>query len=94
MKQIILSALLAISFSACSESHFKEAETIVNIDIACKVDANSTDISEYITMFSSDALVKAEDANSSIETVVSTYHDANGTKKVCLVSGKAYLVRQ
>ena len=96
MRRTITTTLLttALFFSACSDSHFKDAETIIDIDKLCVTDANSTVIADYITMLSGDVLVKSEDANKSIDTVVSTYHDTNGTKKVCIVSGSAYLIRQ
>ncbi len=81
----------ALFFSACSDSHFKDAETIIDIDKQCIVDANTTVINDYITMLSGDVLVAKEDEN---QTVIETYHDTNGTKKICIVSGKAYLIRQ
>jgi hypothetical protein len=47
------------------------------------------DIATYITMQSGDVLVRSED-----NTTVATYHDQNGIKKVCRISGSAYLIRQ
>jgi len=90
---IILSMVVVGSFTSCSEdnAHFKDAETIINIDTNCStnVPLTTADIATYVTMLSGDVLVKNEN-----NTSVATYHDQNGTKKVCRISGSAYLIRQ
>lgn len=96
MKKIGLKAVLAsvmILFSACSDNggaHFGDAEQLISV-VGCvtTTPVTATDIAGYTTMISGDTLI--EDVNN---TVVTTYHDVNGTKKVCVVSGKAYLSRK
>jgi len=87
--QIALSFLLAISFSACgggSDASFENSETMIPIDVNCTTPAT---IATYITVNSGDAIVKEEE-----NTTISIYHDINGTKKICLESGKAYIIRK
>ena len=93
LNNIILTGLLAlsaVSFTACSEGdgHFKNAETIIQIDVDCVVNPDSADIATYITILSGDVIVK-ENSNSSI----STYHDVNDNKSVCRVTGSSYIIR-
>jgi len=95
MKNILLAttfALIAFAFTACSEGDgaFKNADSTskIDINIDCIVNPVEADIATYITLISGDVVV-TEDSNSS----VSTYHDINGTKKVCKVSGSAYIIR-
>lgn len=96
MKKIISLVLLvsaAVNFTACSSdggAGFKNAEQIISIDIACATNPDATDLSTYIPLLSGDVIVQEEEDN----TVISTYHDVDGNKKVCLVSGKAYLIRK
>ena len=95
LNNIILVGLLAlgaVSFTACSEGdgHFKNADSAstIGIDVDCIVNPTSADIATYITIYSGDVIVK-EDSNSS----VSTYHDVNGNKSVCRVTGNSYILR-
>lgn len=77
---------IAMGFSACSESGdaaFRNAQTIIPISISC-----TEAISTYQELLSGDAIVK-DDEN----TTLSIYHDTDGNKKVCLVSGTAHIVR-
>ncbi len=93
MKKILLAitiALVLLVFKACSEGDgaFINADSKIEITIDCVVNPIETDIATYITVISGDVVV-TEDSNSSI----STYHDINGIKKVCRVSGSAYIIR-
>ena len=95
MKNILLAtifALVTLAFTACSEGDgaFKNADSASKLDINvdCIVNPVEADIATYITITTGDVVV-TEDSNSS----VSTYHDINGTKKVCRVSGSAYIIR-
>jgi hypothetical protein len=90
---LILTLVTATIFlmSACSggggggDASFSQGSTNIAV-----VDCNSTvNIPDgYTTMIAGDALVQ-----DITPTVITTYHDTNGTKKVCTVSGKAHLVR-
>lgn len=93
MKKHILSTISIIStafiFNACGgsdEASFKESNTIVPINITCTTPAT---IDTYIELQSNDTIVKNQE-----NTKVEIYHDVNGLKKVCLVSGSASIVRQ
>jgi len=85
-----LLTLLTLSFSACGgggdDASFKNSETMIPIDVNCTTPAT---IATYITVNSGDVIVKEEE-----NTTISIYHDVNGTKKVCLVSGLAHIIRQ
>ena len=91
MKNIIALSLLGtlvVLFTACgggSDAHFRNAN-IIPIDVNCTTPAT---ISTYITLQSDDVIVKEEN-----NTTISIYHDINLNKKVCLVSGKAYIIRK
>ena len=93
-KLILLVTLttIIIGFSACgggdSDASFKNSETLIPIDINCTVTPTVLDISTYIELKSGDVIV--EDENATIET----YHDTNGTKKVCIDSGIAHIIRK
>jgi hypothetical protein len=84
--------LVTLTFTACGgggggdSASFKDAQTIIPIDINCTTPAT---ISAYITMKSGDVVVKEDD-----NTTIKIYHDANDNKKVCLVNGSANLVRE
>lgn len=54
----------------------------------CISTPSSTDIDGYITLLSNDTLIK-DSANTKVEI----YHNVNGSKKVCLVSGLAHIQR-
>ena len=88
-----LLTLLSLSFTACGggsdDASFANSETLIDVDVNCTTTPNATDISNYITVNSGDVIVKKED-----NTTISIYHDVNGTKKVCLESGSAYIIQQ
>jgi len=84
-----ISAMVAITlgFNACSDTgHFKDAQNKISIT-NCSSGVTIPD--DYVSMLSGDTLVQEATG-----TVVTTYHDINGTKKVCTDSGIAYLIRQ
>jgi len=91
MKNIIsitIFIFVTIGFTACGsggDASFKNGETIIPIDVNCTTPAT---IATYIPLQSGDAIVKEED-----NTTVNIYHDLDGTKKVCLDSGKAHILR-
>lgn len=90
---ITLLLITAVGFSACgggggSDAHFSNAENKEDINIDCKTNPTSTDISNYITINSGDSIVKV-DSNA----IISIYHDINNVKKVCRVSGESYILR-
>lgn len=93
LAKLSLLTLLSLSFSACGgggdSSSFENSETITDITTVCVTTPTSTDISSYITLNSEDVIIK--DSN---DAVISIYHDTDGTKKVCLVSGTAHIVQQ
>ncbi|MFK2823125.1 hypothetical protein ACOJTA_09455 [Malaciobacter sp. WC5094] len=91
---IVLLIAVALGFTACgggggSSSSFKNA--IVDINVTCVASPSSNDFDTYITLYSGDKIVNDEPG-----TQVTTYHNINGEKKVCLVanSGKAHIVRK
>lgn len=95
MKMKLLSITMitftALFFSACGggeeDAHFKNSEEKISI-----IDCNTSGAiipDDFISMFSGDVLV-----HELPNTVITTYHDINGTKKVCTDSGKAYLIRK
>lgn len=84
---IISISLIALFFSACGDdAHFKN-ETI-QIDVIRCDTANAVIPDDYISMYTGDVLVSETD-----DTVVTTYHDINEIKKICVDSGSAYLER-
>ena len=78
--------ITALVFNACggggSDAQFSNAENKIQI-----IDCNATN--GYTTMISNDTLIQSE-----TPTVITTYHDTNGTKKVCVNIGKAYILRK
>ncbi len=87
---LTVSVILALLLSACGgggDASFSNGETIVQVDVNC-TGATTAAIATYIELNSGDALVKNDN-----NTSVKIYHDVNGTKKVCLVSGSAHIVR-
>jgi hypothetical protein len=66
----------------------KIVKQYIDIDVNCTVAPNQTTINTYIPVYSGDVIVKDDDNTSII------YHDINGTKKVCLVSGSAHIIKQ
>lgn len=92
IKIMIVTLLSTIAFTACGggdNASFSNSETLIDITIPCETTPDSNDISSYITLNSGDVIVK--DTN---DTKISIYHDVNGTKKVCLTSGSAHIIRQ
>lgn len=87
---IVLLIAVALGFTACGGgggSSFKNA--IIDINVACVASPSSNDFDTYITLYSGDEIV-----NDEAGTLVTTYHNINGEKKVCLNSGKAHIVRK
>ena len=88
-----LLTIATFSFTACGggndDASFKNSETMIPIDMNCTVSPTQTDIANYITVNSGDVIVKDDD-----NTTISIYHDVNNTKKVCLVSGLAHIIRK
>jgi len=83
----MLITLVTLSFSACSDdAHFADAENQISINVAC---TTPTTINSYIPLYSEDVVVKAED-----NTTIEIYHTTDGSKRVCLVSGNAYIIRK
>ena len=97
MKNIINKTLLPIfvitSFTACGggggSASFENSEEIIPVSINCVVSPSSNDISNYITLNSGDVIVKDSD-----NAEVSIYHDSTGTKKICLVTPSAHIIRK
>jgi hypothetical protein len=90
MIKVAMLSLLTLGFSACgggSDASFENSETMIDINIPCQTTPTTTDISNYITLNSGDVVVKEGNAT------VSIYHDINGTKKICLESGNAHIIR-
>ena len=89
---IMAVTFITIGFNACSggggNASFENGETIIPITIACETTPTATDIDNYETLLSGDAIVKDD-----VNTTVSIYHDIDGNKKICLVSGTAHIVR-
>ena len=76
--------MLAIAGCGGSDSSFEAGDDKTAIDIEC----DGNDIADYIDLKSGDTIVKEDD-----NTVISTYHNDEGSKKVCLQSGSAHIVR-
>ena len=92
MKKIIITLTLIFTslwFNSCGGGGSGGASvTQIQITVACVTSPTLTDIDAYITLLSGDTIVKDED-----NTTISTFHDIDGVKKVCLVSGSAHIVR-
>jgi len=95
LKIALIATIIALSFNACSDSDSKSVEdsntttaTTIEIDVECTADTTSADIESYITLESGDTIIKDED-----NTTVSIFYDAEGNEKICLVEGKAHLLR-
>lgn len=91
IKSTIILSIITLSMTACgggSDASFSNAQKKIDINISCITTPSSLDIDSYITLISADTIVKAED-----NTTIKTYHDVNENKKVCLVSGSAYILR-
>lgn len=87
---IILLIAVSLNFTACGggggDASFKNA--VIDINISCVLAPTSNDFNSYLTLYSGDEIVNDEP-----NTLVTTYHNINGEKKVCLNSGKAHIVR-
>lgn len=91
IKYIISISVITLFFSACGGGggSFSNAQEKVDINVTCVDNPSAANIDSYITIQSGDTLIKEED-----NTSVSIYHDLNDIKKVCLVSGSAYLLKK
>ncbi|MEA3354288.1 MAG: hypothetical protein U9Q33_10785 [Campylobacterota bacterium] len=88
--KIMIIFTTALFFSACGgsgdDASFRDAGEKIEV-IDC--DANVSTIPDgYTSMYSGELLI-----NETTDTVITTYHDIDGIKKVCTVSGSAYLIR-
>lgn len=83
---------LALFFAACGgggdSASFDGNSTGNQIDINVTCTTPAT-ISSYIALVSGDVIVQTGS-----NTTIETYHDINGDKRVCLVSGSAYILRK
>ena len=81
---------IIIGFSACGGGggSFTNSETLIPIDVNCTANATTTDIDTYIELKSGDVIVEDENAT------IKTYHDTSGTKRVCIDSGSAHIIRK
>ena len=91
---LTLASTVVILLSACGggggdSATFENSEIIIDINTSCVADADATDIAGYISLQSGDVII--QDSNNAN---ISIYHDANGTKKVCLNVPSAHIVRQ
>ena len=84
---ITLGFLFILGCSEGGDASFKNGAIIVPITVNC-IGASVADIATYTPLQSGDTLVKDDD-----NTSVKIYHDVNGIKKVCLVSGSAHILR-
>jgi hypothetical protein len=71
------------------QASFATSAMILDINVTCEQIPTATNIENYITLQSGDVIVKDTDG-----AKISIYHDINGTKKVCLQTATAYIVRQ
>ena len=75
-------AFIMLFITACSDGKGKFDTGTSKIDIA---DCNT---SSYTTMQDNDLLVEDSDS-----TLLQIIHDSNGTKKVCIQTGSAHIIR-
>ena len=98
LKTTTFITLITIGFSACSDNaSFTNmttsdvadslAQQRIPIDVNCST--SPAVIDDYITLESGDIITKEE-----ASTSITTYHDIDGVKKVCLNSGTATIVRE
>jgi len=88
---IITFTFITMGFNACGnggDASFKDGLIKIPVTIECVQSPTTTDIDTYISLQGGDTIVKDED-----NTTISTYHDTDGVKKICLVSGSAHIVR-
>jgi hypothetical protein len=91
---MLLSAWMIIgcgggSSSTGDEASFSNSGLVIDINVSCVVNPNSSDIENYITLESGDLIVK-DNTGAEIEI----YHDINNTKKVCYITESAHILRQ
>lgn len=86
---IITLSVLFIGCGGGGDSSFSNSETIIDISIACVVSPTTANINSYVTLNSGDVIVK-----DTSNAAVSIYHDINGTKKVCLDTPSAHIIRK
>jgi len=84
---LIIALFVSLVFSACGsgDGGFSFIPSSDNEIIKC--DATNDIPNGYTTLNSGDTIVK-----SSENTVISIFHDNNNNKKVCVVSGDAYIL--
>lgn len=100
-KQLIkytLPLFIALGFSACgggggggSDAYFENIQNQIVINVQCITDPTLLEIENYITLYSGDTITR-----SSGDVTIVTYHNIDGTKKVCqadLSTGSAYILR-
>lgn len=90
-KLTAIAVSIALFLSACGgeDASFKEESTTISlVGIDCVTTPTATDIDGYETLESGDTIIKDDD-----NTTISIYHDVDGVKKVCLVSGSAHILR-
>ena len=56
--------------------------------IGCGGGSSGTRTNPQPTLYSGDVIIEDESA------IVKTYHDADGLKKICLMGGKAHILRK
>ena len=104
----ILATVISMSLTACTDEANKNStisninidlndtneidnnSTIsnININVNCTDTSTASDIVNYVTTVAGDSIVQDE-TNSTIALFI----DAKNTKKICLVNGKAHIVR-
>ena len=88
----VLISVIAISFNACTADDTVGDDIAttqsININAMCTATSTDNDIASYTTTLSGDSIVQDEN-----NTTLSMFIDATNTKKVCLVSGRAHIVR-
>jgi ABC-type phosphate transport system ATPase subunit len=86
--KISITTLLITIFIGCGgsgdDSSFKNSEEIIQI-----VDCNST--TGYTTVETGDVVIQN---NSSVETKIKTVFNTDSSKKVCVLSGSAHIIRK
>ena len=92
--KLLIITIIALGFSACddedggSNASFSIEETSSNNTtiMGCN---DTTDIPDgYTTLNSGDTIVKSTDG-----TEISVYHNSDGTKKICVEAGSAYIIQ-
>lgn len=84
--KIVLLALLVILFSSCGGGGGDSTSANTR---QVKICEQTNDINSYTNLRKGDKIVKDDD-----NTIVSFYHVSDGTKKVCVKTGKAKVISQ